>query len=154
VYTTYQGRDGVGLGSVWRRALFAWYFGDINLLISSNITASSRLLMRRPIQERIRRVAPFLRLDRDPYLVVNDGRLVWLQDAYTVSDALPYAQPNRRAGISYIRNAVKITVDAYDGTLSFYVNDAADPLIQTYQRIFPTLFQPLETLSTGLRKHL
>lgn len=154
VYTTYAGRDGVALGGLWRRALFAWYFGDINLLISSNVTASSRLLMRRPIQERINRVAPFLRLDHDPYLVVSDGRLIWLQDAYTSSDALPYAQPDRRGGINYIRNAVKIAVDAYDGTLTFYVSDTDDPLVRTYQRIFPSLFQPLAAMPAGLRQHL
>jgi len=154
VYTTYHGRDGVGLGGFWRRALFAWSFGDINLLISSNVTASSRLLMRRPIQERIARVAPFLRLDHDPYLVVSDGRLIWLQDAYTTSSAVPYAQPNRRGGVSYIRNAAKVAVDAYDGTITFYVSDPNDPLIQTYQRIFPSLFQPLTALPAGLRQHL
>jgi uncharacterized membrane protein (UPF0182 family) len=154
VYSTYQGRDGVALGGLWRRALFAWYFGDINLLISSNVTSSSRLLFRRPIQERIHRVAPFLRLDRDPYLVVNDGRLVWLQDAYTTSDALPYAQPSRRGAINYIRNSLKVAVDAYDGTITFYVSDADDPLVRTYQRIFPSLFQPLAALPAGLRQHL
>jgi len=154
VYTSYQGRDGVWLGALWRRALFAWHFGDINLLISSNVTASTRLLLRRPIQERVHRIAPFLHLDRDPYLVVSDGRLVWLQDAYTTTAAVPYAQPNRRGGISYIRNAVKITIDAYDGTPTFYVSDAEDPLVRTYQRIFPSLFQPLSALPAGLRQHL
>ena len=125
VYNVYQGRDGVSLGSLWRRALFAWYFGDFKLLISDNITSSSRILFRRLIQDRIQRIAPFLRLDHDPYLVVNDGRLIWLQDAYTVSDALPYSQRSRANGINYIRNAVKIAVDAYDGNPVFYVADPA-----------------------------
>jgi uncharacterized membrane protein (UPF0182 family) len=154
VYNTYQGRDGVSLGSLWRRALFAWYFGDLNLLISGNVTASSRILFRRLIQERISEIAPFLRLDRDPYLVVNDGRLLWLQDAYTTSDAVPYSQLTRENGVNYIRNAVKIAIDAYDGTPVFYVADPDDPLVRTYQRIFPTLFQPLDAMPAGLRQHL
>src|ERR1043166_9229826 len=92
VYNTYGGRDGVSLGSLWRRALFAWYFSDLKLLISDNVTSTSRILFRRLTQDRIKRLAPFLMLDHDPYLVVNEGRLVWLQDAYTASDALPYSQ--------------------------------------------------------------
>jgi len=154
VYTSYTGHDGVVLDALWRRALFAWYFGDVNLLISSNVTPASRLLLRRTIQERINRIAPFLRLDHDPYLVVNGGRLVWVQDAYTTTDAIPYAQLNRHAGINYIRNALKITIDAYDGAPTFYVSDADDPLVRTYQRIFPSLFQPLSALPAGLRQHL
>src|SRR5262245_23825912 len=153
VYTTYQGRDGVSLGSLWRRALFAWYFGDLKLLISENVTPGSRLLFRRRVQERIGRVAPFLRLDRDPYLVVTEGRLVWLQDAYTVSETLPYAQATPE-GLNYIRNSVKIVLDAYDGAPAFYVTDPADPLVQTYARIFPSLFHALDTMPASLRQHL
>ncbi len=153
-YTTYAGRDGVPLNSLWRRTLFAWYFGDVKLLISGNVTPSSRILFRRLTAERIRRLAPFLRLDRDPYLVISDGRLVWLQDAYTTSDALPYSQPNRRGGVNYIRNSVKVAVDAYDGTVTFYVTDSQDPVLRTYQRIFPSLFQPLATMPPGLHQHL
>jgi uncharacterized membrane protein (UPF0182 family) len=154
VYTTYQGADGVGLDSLARRALFAWWLGDIKLLISSNISSSSRILFRRRIADRIRRIAPFLILDRDPYLVISDGRLVWLQDAYTVSDALPYSQQAGTARINYIRNSVKIAVDAYDGTVHFYIADADDPIVRTYERIFPSLFEPLERLSPSLRQHL
>jgi len=154
VYTTYQGRDGVSLSSLWRRALFAWHVGDFKLLISGNVTAGSRILFRRLIQERIGRVAAFLALDRDPYLVVNNGRMIWVQDAYTTSGAVPYSQLTQQDGINYIRNAVKITVDAYEGTPTFYVSDPDDPLIRTYQRIFPTLFQPLEAMPAGLREHL
>ncbi|PYO54319.1 MAG: hypothetical protein DMD83_22525, partial [Candidatus Rokuibacteriota bacterium] len=153
VYTTYEGRDGVSLAARWRRALFAWHFGDLNLLISGNVTAGSRILFHRLIQERIGRVAPFLRLDRDPYLVVADGRAVWLQDAYTVSSALPYSQASRD-GVNYIRNSVKISLDAYDGTVTFYVADPADPLVRTYARIFPTLFRPLESMPASLRQHV
>jgi uncharacterized protein len=153
-YTTYEGRDGVSLGGLWRRALFAWQLGDLNLLISGNVTASSRILFRRLVQDRISRIAPFLRLDRDPYLVVNDGRLIWVQDAYTTSDAVPYSQVIQQANINYIRNAVKITVDAYDGTPIFYVADPDDPIVRTYQHIFPTLFHPLDAMPPGLRTHL
>ena len=154
VYNTYAGHDGVSLGSFWRRALFAWHYGDIKLLISDNVTASSRILFRRLIQERIRRIAPFLVLDHDPYMVVNEGRLVWLQDAYTVSDSLPYSQRAQGGRINYIRNSVKIALDAYDGNPVFYIADAADPVLQTYQRIFPSLFQPLDRMPASLRSHI
>ena len=154
VYNVYQGRDGVSLRSLWSRALFAWYFGDVKLLISDNVTSTSRILFRRLIQDRIQRIAPFLRLDHDPYLVVNEGRLVWLQDAYTVSDALPYSQRTRTNGINYIRNAVKIAVDAYDGNPVFYIADPADPVVQTYQRIFPSLFRQMDSMPASLRSHI
>ena len=154
MYTTYHGRDGVSLGNIWRRALFAWYFGDLKLLISGNVTASSRMLFRRLIQDRIRRIAPFLQLDRDPYLTISDGRLIWVQDAYTVSDRLPYSQRNQPGGINYIRNAVKVVVDAYDGTPVFYIADPQDPLVRTYQRIFPSLFRSLEQMPKSLREHI
>lgn len=117
------------------------------------MTAESRILFHRLIQERIHRVAPFLRLDHDPYLVVADRRAIWLQDAYTVSDALPYSHADQD-GVNYIRNAVKIAVDAYEGTLTFYLADAADPLVRTYARIFPTLFRPLEAMPLSLRQHI
>jgi uncharacterized membrane protein (UPF0182 family) len=154
VYNTYQGRDGVSLGSFWRRALFAWHFGDFKLLISGNVTGSNRMLFRRLIQERISRIAPFLSLDRDPYLVVNEGRLVWLQDAYTMSDALPYSQRTRTGGINYIRNSVKVAIDAYDGNPVFYLADPTDPIVRTYQNIFPSLFQPLDSMPASLRRHI
>jgi hypothetical protein len=154
VYNVYEGRDGVSLGSLWRRALFAWSFGDFKLLISDNVTPASKILFRRLIQDRIRRIAPFLRLDRDPYIVVSDGRLIWLQDAYTISDSLPYSQLTRPGSINYIRNSVKIAVDAYDGNPVFYIADPKDPIVLTYQRIFPTLFQPMDSMPATLRKHI
>jgi uncharacterized membrane protein (UPF0182 family) len=154
VYNVYEGRDGVSLGNLWRRALFAWSFGDFKLLISDNVTATSKILFRRLIQDRIRRIAPFLRLDRDPYLVVSDGRLIWLQDAYTFSDSLPYSQKRQPDGMNYIRNSVKIALDAYDGNPIFYITDPKDPIVLTYQRIFPTLFQPLDSMPASLRKHI
>jgi uncharacterized protein len=154
VYNVYEGRDGVSLGSLWRRALFAWAFGDFKLFISENVTPASKILFRRLIQDRIRRIAPFLRLDRDPYLVVSDGRLIWLQDAYTVSDSLPYSQLTQPGSINYIRNSVKIAVDAYDGNPVFYIADPKDPIVLTYQRIFPTLFQPMDSMPASLRGHI
>lgn len=154
MYTTYRGRDGVLLRSIWRRALFAWYFGDLKLLISGNVTASSRMLFRRLIQERISRIAPFLQLDHDPYLTTSEGRLIWVQDAYTVSDMLPYAQRTQPGGINYIRNAVKVAVDAYDGIPVFYIADPQDPVVRTYQQIFPSLFQPLDQMPGALRAHI
>ncbi len=154
VYSTYDGSAGVALDSLWRRLLFAWHFGDVKLLISSNVTVNSRVLFRRGIQERIQRVAPFLHLDRDPYLVVSNGHLVWLQDAYTVSDAVPYSQRNRAGGINYIRNSVKVVIDAYDGKPTFYVADPEDPIVRTYEGIFPSLFQPLDRMPPALRQHV
>ncbi|MGH7784193.1 MAG: UPF0182 family protein, partial [Candidatus Binatia bacterium] len=144
----------MSLSSFWKRALFAWYFNDFKLLISENVTTGSKVLFRRLIQERIKNLAPFLLLDHDPYLVVNEGRLIWLQDAYTVSDSLPYSQRSRTSGINYIRNSVKIAVDAYDGNPVFYVADPADPIVQTYRRIFPALFQPMESMPSSLRRHV
>jgi uncharacterized membrane protein (UPF0182 family) len=110
--------------------------------------------MRRLIQERIRRIAPFLFLDHDPYLVIDRGRLIWLQDAYTVSDSLPYSQRIQSGRINYIRNSVKIALDAYDGNPIFYIADPSDPIVQTYQRIFPSLFQPIDAMPPSLRSHV
>jgi uncharacterized membrane protein (UPF0182 family) len=154
VYNVYQGRDGVSLGSLWRRALFAWYYGDLKLLISDIVTSSSRILFRRLVQDRIQRIAPFLLLDHDPYLVVSNGRLIWMQDAYTVSDALPYSQRTQSGGINYIRNSVKVAVDAYDGNPILYIADPGDPIVRTYQRIFPSLFQSMDSMPASLRQHI
>jgi uncharacterized membrane protein (UPF0182 family) len=154
VYNTYEGRDGVSLSSLWRRALFAWYFGDLKLLISENVTSTSRILFRRLIQDRIRQLAPFLLLDDDPYLVISDGHLVWMQDAYTASDSLPYSQRSEPGNINYIRNSVKIAVDAYDGNPVFYIADPQDPIVLTYERIFPSLFKPMSSMPASLHQHV
>jgi uncharacterized protein len=154
VYGTYDGTGGVPVGWFARRSLFAWYFKDLNLLLSSYVTADSRIMMRRTVQERIRTIAPFLRLDRDPYLVVSEGRLFWMQDAYTTSADFPYSQPLRELGLNYIRNAVKVVIDAYHGTVDFYVVDPSDPIVATYQRIFPRLFKPLAAMPDGLQRHM
>ena len=149
VYATYDGADGVAIGDTARRALFSWYYGDPNILLTEYITGESRILLHRNIQDRVRTIAPVLRLDHDPYIVVSDGRLFWMQDAYTTSDWFPYAQPQSSGGLNYIRNSVKVVIDAYNGSVSFYVTDPADPLIQTYQRIFPGLFKPLAAMPAG-----
>ena len=113
------------------------------------ITDESRILLHRNIQDRVRTIAPVLSLDHDPYIVVSDGRLFWMQDAYTTSDWFPYAQPQSSGGLNYIRNSVKVVIDAYNGSVDFYVSEPGDPLIQTYQRIFPGLFKPLAAMPAG-----
>src|SRR2546426_898280 len=154
VPATYTGRGGVTGLSFSRKLVFAAYFGSLKILLSNDILPESRILYHRQIRERVAKVAPFLRLDQDPYLVITQGgRLVWLVDGYTISDRMPYAQPFGRVG-NYIRNSVKATVDAYDGSVDLYVSDPQDPLIQTYQRIFPGLLKPLEQMPRDLRAHL
>jgi uncharacterized membrane protein (UPF0182 family) len=154
VYAVYDGPGGVPVGGIVRRALFAWYLDDVNLLISSYIAEDSRIFIRRNIQERVRTIAPFLRLDRDPYLLVSDGRLFWMQDAYTTSNYFPYASAVARQDFNYIRNAVKIVIDAYNGTVDFFLVDPSDPIAATYQRIFPTLFKPLTAMPEELQRHI
>ncbi|MGE5772519.1 MAG: UPF0182 family protein [Hyphomicrobiales bacterium] len=154
IYAAYDGTGGVSIGTFLRKNLFAWHFSDINLLLSSYITGDSRIMIRRNIQERVRTIAPFLRLDRDPYLVVSSGSLYWMQDAYTTSDFFPYAQPAHNLGLNYIRNSVKVVVDAYNGTVDFYLMDSADPIAATYQRIFPGLFKPFAAMPPDLQTHI
>jgi uncharacterized protein len=154
-YTSYDGADGVPIGGIGWRSLFAWYFGDVNLLLSDYITSESRIMLHRNIKDRVETIAPFLQLDRDPYVVISEGRLYWIQDAYAISEWFPYAKPEPDGGdINYIRNSVKIIIDAYNGTVSFYVTDAADPIIATYRRIFPSLFKPFDAMPRDLQKHI
>jgi uncharacterized membrane protein (UPF0182 family) len=152
VYGHYQGKGGVNLDSFIRRLAFAWQFGDFNILISGELIPESRILFYRNIKERVNRLAPFLKLDDDPYLVVADGRLFWIQDAYTTSDRYPYSEPH--GGINYIRNSVKAVIDAYDGSVTFYVTEPEDALIRTYQAIFPDMFVPIEQIPESLLVHL
>jgi hypothetical protein len=154
VYATYDGAGGVPIGTMVGRSLFAYYFNDPNLLLTSYITTDSRIMIRRNIQERVRTIAPFLRLDRDPYLVISNGRLFWMQDAYTTSSFFPSAQPVRDLDLNYIRNSVKVVVDAYNGTVDFYLIDPGDPIAATYQRIFPGLFRPFTDMPPDLQKHI
>lgn len=152
VFNSYAGSTSVGVGSLGRRLAFAWRFADLNIAISNSLTADSKILFYRTLQERLQAIAPFLRYDRDPYLVVDSGRLFWIQDAYTTSNDYPYSQS--LDGVNYIRNSVKIIIDAYHGTTTFYVADAADPIIRTYGRIFPELFRPIDDMPAGLRAHV
>ncbi len=152
VYSRYQGEGGVALSSFLRRLAYAWQMGDLNILISGQITPDSRIQYRRTIQDRIRTIAPFLLLDPDPYLVIADGRLWWMQDAYTVVDTYPYSTPT--GGINYIRNSVKIVMDPYDGKVNFYVFDPNDPVLRIYQEAFPGLFRPKEEMPPSLRSHV
>ncbi|HVA25174.1 MAG TPA: UPF0182 family protein, partial [Chloroflexota bacterium] len=152
VFATYKGGHGVMLDSFFKRLAFAWRFGDLNIVISDTLQPNSRILFNRVIQQRLQAIAPFLTYDHDPYVVVDGGKLYWMQDAYTVTDKYPYSQPIE--GFNYIRNSVKIVVDAYDGTTTYYVADPTDPLIQTYEKIFPALFRPLSDMPAGLRAHI
>jgi uncharacterized membrane protein (UPF0182 family) len=152
VYGRYEGKGGVSLGSFIRRFTYAWQFGDLNVLISGELNPESRVLYYRNIRERVSHLAPFLQLDSDPYLVMIDGKLFWIQDAYTTTDRYPYSEP--LGGLNYIRNSVKAVIDAYDGSVTFYVTDPEDALIRTYQAIFPELFVPAEQMPESLRVHL
>jgi len=154
VYASYQGSGGVRVGNLWRRLVLAVSFGSSKLLLSGDIGSASRMLYYRNIAQRAGRALPFLRFDRDPYLVVTDsGRLRWILDAYTASDGYPYAA-RLSDGTSYMRNSVKLVIDAYDGTLAAYVSAPADPLIRTWARVFPGVFLPLDSMSADLRAHL
>ncbi len=164
--TRWTGTTGIRLDTTLSRLLFALRFRDLNLLISDQVTADSQILFHRTLGDRLGLIAPFLRFDKDPYLVVTaDGRLVYIQDAYTTSDRFPNAQwfdPATLPGTSglagapfnYIRNSVKIVMDAYTGDMTFYISDPTDPIVRTYERVFPTLFTPLEALPADLRAHL
>jgi len=153
VYSYYKGSGGVPVSGLIRRLLFSYFFRDINLLVTSNILDGSRIMIRRNISDRVARLAPFLGQDRDPYLVLHDGHLIWIIDCYTTSDHFPYSQRNSE-GINYIRNAVKVVVDAYTGAVDFYVADPADPIIRTWQRIFPAMFKPMSAMAGDLRQHI
>ncbi len=154
INTTYAGSGGVGLDSFLRKILFAARFGTEKIILSSDITPESRILYYRTVNERIRTLAPFLRYDGDPYMVVSsDGKLKWFVDAYTFTDRLPYSKP-LRGGINYMRNSVKVVVDAYDGAVDFYLNDPEDVLAKVYARAFPKLFKPLSAMPGDLRKHI
>ena len=163
VYNNYDGRGGVALGSLWRRLLFAQYLKDWQMPLTRNFTPESKLLFRRNINERIREIAPFLRYDRDPYLVaanaeeeeskISQSYLYWIVDAYTTSDRYPYSDPGKNE-FNYIRNSVKVVIDAYHGDVDFYVADPKDPIITTWATIFPQIFKPLDAMPVALRSYI
>lgn len=154
VFTDYQGGGGIPVEGFLRKLLFGLYFKEPKIILSSDIHAGSRLMFDRAVDTRLRKLAPFLRYDSDPYMVISEeGRLFWIVDGYTVSSLFPYSQPVRGLG-NYIRNAVKVAIDAYNGTVRLYVNDPEDVLIKVYSRIYPGVFQPLEAMPEDLRQHL
>jgi uncharacterized protein len=164
---TYDGDGGIPIGGFFQRALFAWRFRDVNLLISDLILGDSRIMIYRDITQRVPKAAPFLKFDIDPYTAIVDGRLVWIWDAYTTSDQYPYsdfvdladvaASANQTASIggniNYLRNSVKVVVDAYTGKMSYYVADPNDPIIEAWDKAFPTMFTPLDQAPPALLEH-
>jgi uncharacterized protein len=152
VFTTYDGDGGVALSNVFRRLLFALRFRSTDVFFSPNLTTESRVMMYRRITDRVQRIAPFLRYDPDPYLTISDGRLMWIQDVYLTSTRYPYS--TTAAGVNYIRNAVKVTTDAYHGRTIFHLVDPEDPIAQTIGKVFPSLFQPLEAMPEDMRTRL
>jgi uncharacterized membrane protein (UPF0182 family) len=166
VTSTYQGQGGIPIGGFFQRALFAWRFKDVNLLISGLVHGDSRIMIYRDITERVPKAAPFLKFDGDPYAAVVDGQMVWIWDAYTTTDQFPYSQELTlddsvvsegkvplTGTVNYIRNSVKVVVNAYDGTMTYYVADPTDPIIQVWQKAFPDLFTPLADASPELQAH-
>lgn len=163
-YNNYRGKGGIRIGdSQLRKTAFSIRFSDANVVLAKNFTENTRVLYRRDIRDRLQTIAPFLQQDADPYLVVDpdDGRLIWVIDCYTLTDRYPYATPQEMqvnpvmfVAPNYIRNSVKATVDAYDGTVKLYLADKNDPIAQTYSGIFPGLIQPLSAMPAGLRAHL
>jgi uncharacterized protein len=181
VYTSYSGNGGIPLDSYWKKFLFAWTKADVNILLTSYLKPESRIQIHRDVRERVAQIAPFLRLDNDPYAVLSEGKLYWIQDAYTVSNYFPYANPERPTqsdtaagqslsgpdaggtearstaafdGLNYIRNSVKVVVDMYDGAVRFYVMDRKDPVLAVYRQAFPGVFHDLSELSADLKRHL
>ena len=166
---TYDGDGGIPVGGLFQRALFAWRYRDVNLLISDLIQGDSRIMIYRDITERVPKAAPFLRFDGDPYAAIVDGRLVWIWDAYTLTDQYPYsdfielsevASPPTQVGApqlsgeaNYIRNSVKVVVDGYNGSISYFVTEPEDPIIQAWSGAFPSLFTPIEEAPTELLEH-
>lgn len=163
IYNVYDGHGGISLNPVWRRLVFAQYLKDWQMLLTHNFTSQIKLLFRRHIKERVQAIAPFLRYDHEPYLVAADGGgtnikgektyLYWMIDAYTTSDRYPYSDPGKH-GFNYIRNSVKVVIDAYNGTVNFYIADPTDPIIQTFGAIFPNLLKPLDAMPVALRTHI
>lgn len=152
--TRYTGRGGAPVSGFFRRLAFAARFMDLQILLTGSIKAESRILMNRYLPDRFFALAPWILYDPDPYIVISDGRLKWMCDAYTVSNRFPYSQPVMRGMANYIRNSIKIVCDAYDGIPEFYVFDPSDPLVRCYQKVFPTLFKPIEEMPSHLRKHI
>jgi uncharacterized membrane protein (UPF0182 family) len=158
VYTNYQGRGGVLINSFMKRLLFAIEFEDPQILFTTYLTPESRIMFNRRIKNRVTAIAPFLAYDTDPYMVVSGGRLFWIQDAYTASNMYPYSKrsktPFRKRELNYIRNSVKVIIDAYNGHVAYYMIDTQDPILKTYSKVYPDLFKSLDEMPADLKKHL
>jgi len=152
-YTNYKGTGGVSINSILRELVYSLRFADINILLTQYLKEDSKIMYNRNIQRRINMITPFLGLDHDPYLVSEEGRLYWMQDAYTYSNQYPYSR-RLQGGFNYIRNSVKAVVDAYNGEVNLYVYDRGDPVIQTYQNIFPGLFKNKEQMPDEISRHV
>jgi uncharacterized membrane protein (UPF0182 family) len=164
VQTRFSGKGGVGVGALWDRLLFSIRFGDSNLLVSNQITGPSKVLFHRQILPRQRLIAPFLQYDPDPYLVIADGKLYWMNDAFTIGDHYPYSERYSALGVgttpvaggrlNYIRNSVKVVTDAYDGTITYYIVDDTDPVIRNLRAIYPDLFRSISEMPQSLQSHI
>ena len=158
VYTTYQGKGGIHIKSFFRRLLFAIEFMDPQILFTTYLSPETRIMFNRRIDRRTNSIAPFLDYDNDPYLVLAGGKLYWIQDAYTTSAMYPYSRRSRgpfnNRQLNYIRNSVKVIIDAYNGDVVFYMMDEKDPIVKTYARIFPDLFKPFKEMPEGLKGHI
>jgi len=153
IHSRYEGEGGVPL-SFFRKVLYSIRFGSMTILLSDDITSESRIMYHRRIKERIAKIVPFMRIDSNPYLMISEeGRLLWVLDGYTITNRFPYSEPISRV-INYIRNSMKVTIDAYDGTVNMYISDENDPIILTYARIFPGLFKPMDSMSADLKAHI
>ncbi|MDD1614572.1 MAG: UPF0182 family protein, partial [Methylococcaceae bacterium] len=157
---SYTGHGGIPVASIFRKALFSIYLRDEKIFFSTNISSQSKLKIRRNITERINTLTPFLHLDKDPYLVITKDRFYWIQDAYTLSNRYPVSKPadddflEGHQKFNYIRNSVKVVVDAYDGNVDYYISDPSDAIIQAYSSAYPGLFKHMEEMPSELRKHL
>jgi hypothetical protein len=158
VYTTYQGNGGVLIKSFARRLLFSFEFFDLQILFTGSLNEESRIMYNRRIERRVSSIAPFLDYDTDPYLVVSGGKLYWILDAYTTSNMYPYSRRSsiriKKKKLNYIRNSVKVTIDAYNGEVRFYIMKEKDPVVKTYSKIFPDLFKDLDEMPADLKKHI
>ncbi len=154
VYSTYVGSGGLPVSSLWARILFSIKYSNPQILLTTNFTRDSRIMIYRNIQKRVNKVAPFLSYDNDPYILVSkEGKLFWIQDAYTISNNYPYSTP-LKGYFNYIRNSVKVVIDAYNGTMDFYIVDQKDPLVKVYQNIFPQLFKNFDQMPENLKEHI
>lgn len=154
IYTNYAGRGGVQIGSFIRRVLYAFQLGSLKILLSDDIRGNAKILYHRNVMDRATSAMPFLDFDNDPYVTINDaGQLKWILDAYTTSDMYPYAQ-RTNDGTNYMRNSVKVVIDAYDGTVDAYIADPNDPVVQTYAQIFGPIFKPLSEMPADIRRHV